>query len=164
MGLPLSDCMCDTETFAAYKYSQDYNKTAMLNESSNSTFILTSRDQSGGLDIDSYKVKIELGDSKHSDPSYQSSLPLINIKITKNYLFNSNDASSHDSVFEVPEDIVNVTDSLLCQNAETCILSDYVDIDTSENPEYLVKIMSNATFRGQVPVWTLNTFEHDQAI
>ena len=67
-------------------------------------------------------------------------------------------------MFEVPEDIVNVTDHLKCANPDRCILSEFVTIDTSENPEFLVKVMSNSTYKGQTPVWQLNRFEHDKSI
>jgi len=44
------------------------------------------------------------------------------------------------SSFEVPEDIVNVTDKMICRapTEESCLLSEFVDIDTSADPEYLV--------------------------
>jgi hypothetical protein len=64
----------------------------------------------------------------------------------------------------VPEDIVNVTDNLKCSSADRCRLSEFIHIDTSENPEYLVKVMSNSTYKGQTPLWTLNNFEHDLSI
>lgn len=102
-----------------------------------------------------------MGDSSYTDSSYSSKLPMINIKITDNLLKSGKRAAPQDNVFEVPEDIVNVTDKMDCTNPDKCSLSEFIDIDTTENPEYLVKVMSNSTYRGPTTIWTLDKFERD---
>lgn len=157
------DCMCDQSNFGAYKYVEEYDINDTLSQS-NASLVLDKQLGSWMRD-EQFKMTIQMGDTQYSDASYTSRLPIINLKITKNLLTDElASTKAHDSVFQVPEDIVNVTDHLKCSNADRCKLSEFVLIDTSPNPEYLVKVMSNSTYKGQTPIWTLNMFEHDQSV
>lgn len=76
LGEDLGECLC-LDSFGAYKYAADTDKTAAL---ANASATLNLVGRSPGK-LSDFQVAIRMGDGSHSDKDYKSDRPMINIKI-----------------------------------------------------------------------------------